>query len=95
MTAVDFSKYEFYFDTLIQRAQFMWIKVLILDGNSEIGAHERSNLRYMISFMHLIRSGAVTNRIFQSEKIYYPSYVRNMFWVMILYKYHDLKCHKK
>jgi len=29
--------------------------VLILDGNSEMGAHVRSNLCYLISFRHLIR----------------------------------------
>ena len=39
--------------------------VLILDGNSEIGAHVRSDLCY------LIRWRAVTNRIFSSEKNYF------------------------
>ena len=32
--------------------------VLILDGNSEIGAHVRSNLCYFICLRHLIRSRA-------------------------------------
>ena len=38
--------------------------VLILDITSEMNAHVRSNLCYFICFRHLIRSGAVTNRIF-------------------------------
>ena len=40
-----------------------WIEgmVLILDGNSEIGAHVRSELYYLICLGHLIRSRAVTN----------------------------------
>ena len=39
-------------------------RVHILDGNSEIGAHVRSNLCYFICLRHLIRSRAVTYRIF-------------------------------
>ena len=38
--------------------------LLILDGNSEIGAHVRSNLDYLIFLKHLFRSRAVTNLIF-------------------------------
>ena len=38
--------------------------VLILDGNSEIGAHVWSNLCYLICLRHLIRSKTVTNLIF-------------------------------
>ena len=37
---------------------------LILDGNSEIGAHVRSILCYLIYLRHLIRSRKVTHRIF-------------------------------
>ena len=37
---------------------------LIFDGNSEIGAHVRSILCYLICSRHLIRSRAVTNRNF-------------------------------
>ena len=33
---------------------------LILDGNSEIGAHVRSNLCYLIFLRHLLRSRTVT-----------------------------------
>ena len=36
--------------------------VPILDGNSEIGAHLRSNLCKLICLTHLIKSRAVTNR---------------------------------
>ena len=38
--------------------------VHILDGNSEIVAHVKSNLCSLICLRHLIRSRAVTNRIF-------------------------------
>ena len=38
--------------------------VLIFDGNSEIGAFVRSDLCYMNCLRHLIRSRAVTSRIF-------------------------------
>ena len=36
-------------------------RVHILDGNSEIGAHARSNLCYLICVRHLNRSRGVTN----------------------------------
>ena len=42
----------------------------ILDGISEIRAHVRSNLCYLIYSWHLIRLIVVTNRIFFSEKTY-------------------------
>ena len=52
--------------------------VLILDGNSEIGAHVRSNLRYSICFKHFIESWSISNLILFSVKTYFPSYVRNL-----------------
>ena len=42
--------------------------VLILDGNSEKGAHVRSHLCYLICLMHLFRSITVINQMFFSEK---------------------------
>ena len=42
--------------------------VIILDGNSGIGAHVGNNLCYSICFRHFIRSKAVTNRIFFPRK---------------------------
>ena len=42
--------------------------VLILDGNSELGAQVRSNLCYLICLRHLLWSGAVTKRIFFLQK---------------------------
>ena len=42
--------------------------ILILDANSEIGAHERSNPYYFICIRHSIRSGAVTNSIFSPKR---------------------------
>ena len=54
--------------------------VLILDSNSGIGTHVRSDLGYLICLRHLFRSRAVTNLIFLSlENTYFPSCVRNMF----------------
>ena len=55
------------------------LSMVLIDGNSEIGAHVRSNLCYLICLRHLIRSRAVTNRISISEKTYFALYVRNMF----------------
>ena len=59
------------------------IMVLILDGNSEIGAQVRSNLCYLICLKHLIRNKAVSNRVIFSEKTYVPLCARNMLWVTI------------
>ena len=65
--------------------------VSILDGYTEKGSHVWSNLGSLICLKHLFRSRAVTNQIFsQKRHIYFPSWVRNMFWVTIWYKYHDI-----
>ena len=40
----------------------------ILDGNSETGAYERSNLRNLICLRHLISSRVVTNSILFFEE---------------------------
>ena len=48
---------------LAQEALVGDIMVLISDGNSEIDAHVRSNLCYVICLRHLINSRVVTNRI--------------------------------
>ena len=61
----------------------IWFMVLKLYGNSEIGAHIMSNLCYLTWLSHLIRSRAVTYLLFFPEKTYFPSCVRNMFWVTI------------
>ena len=42
--------------------------VLILDGNLETGAQIRSNVCYLICLRHLIRSRAVTNRVYLTPK---------------------------
>ena len=52
---------------------------IILDGNSEVCAHVRSNLCYLICLRQLIRSRAATNRIFSLQKDFFPSCMRNMF----------------
>ena len=42
--------------------------VLILDGNSNIGAHDRSIICYLICLRHLNRPRAVTIWIFSPER---------------------------
>ena len=44
------------------------VMVLILDGNSAMNAHKRSNLCYLTCLKLLITSRAVTNRIFIDQK---------------------------
>ena len=44
--------------------------MVILDGNSEIGGHVRSNLFYLTCLRHLIKSRAVTNRIFCPKDLF-------------------------
>ena len=51
----------------------LFIMVLILDGNLEIGAHWRSNIYYLICLRQLIRLRAV------SAKTFFLSWVLNMF----------------
>ena len=50
--------------------------VLVLDGPADLGAHERSNLRYLKRLRHLIKSRAVTMFVL-SKNTYFPSSVRN------------------
>ena len=60
--------------------------VLILDGNSEMGAHVRRNLCYLMCLMHLIRLRADTILIsfFRSPKSHFYSFMRaSMSWVTI------------
>ena len=57
--------------------------VLISNGNSEIGAHVRRDLGYLICLMHLFRSGALTNlnlkknllSITHAQRFTLPSYI--------------------
>ena len=42
--------------------------VLILDGNSEIGAYVRVNICYLICLLQLLRASTVTNRIFSPKR---------------------------
>ena len=50
--------------------------VLILDGNSDIGVHVRSNLCYLTCLRQLNRSRAVTNRILFLLRKTYISFLR-------------------
>ena len=72
--------------TKIRTMKFVenFVMVLILNFNSVIGAHVRSNLYHFICLRHLIRSRAVTNRIFFSPKRpFFSSSMRIMFWITI------------
>ena len=44
----------------------LWVCAMVLDGNSELGVHVRSNLYYLIFLRLLIRSSAGTNQMFSS-----------------------------
>ena len=46
-------------------------QVIVFDGYSEIGAHGKGNLGFLICLRNLIRSIAVTNRIFFLQKDLY------------------------
>ena len=52
----------------IQYSDRDYCMVFILDGNSEIEAHVRSNLCYLTCIRLLIKARAVTNRIFSILK---------------------------
>ena len=66
----------------------MIIMAFILDGNSGIGAHGWSDLGYMICLRNLFRLRAVTYINIFFQIICFPSNVRTVFGVTILYKYH-------
>ena len=57
-----------YIFVVFTQEKHMWTIVLTLDGNSDIGAFERSNVCYLIFVWHLLRSRAVINHIFFKEK---------------------------
>ena len=57
--------------------------VPILDSNSETGAHVRSDLCYLICSRLLIRSEAVTNRIFSPKRPITFMRFCKMFWITI------------
>ena len=59
---------------------FVLIMVIISDGNSEIGAHERSNIFYLIWLRHLIISQAIITRVFSNYKSY-PYIILNPFFL--------------
>ena len=46
--------------------------VFIFDSNSEIGAHVRSNLGYLICLLNLYISRAVKDLFYSSEKTCFP-----------------------
>ena len=54
------------------------IMVLILDGNSDIGAHVLSTTCNLLCLRHFFRSRSVGNLKFISEKTRFSSYMRNM-----------------
>ena len=62
---------------------YIYIMILILDGNSEIDAQVKCELYYLICSSHLIRSRAAINMLFFHT-------CGKKFWVTIWYNYHDL-----
>ena len=52
--------------------------VLVLDGNSEIGAHVWSDLDYLICLRLVYIEGPHKPDLVLSEKTYFPSYVRSI-----------------
>ena len=71
------------FHTLIRKVRKYYIMNYCILSDT----HVRSTLCYLICLRHLNRSRAAANRffIFFSEKTYFPSYARNMFWVTSLH----------
>ena len=63
--------------------------VFITDDCSFYYAHIWSKSDISICWRHLITIKSSSNLIFFSEKTYFKSYVRNMFWATILYRHHD------
>ena len=73
-----------------------FLMVLILDASSEMGAHGRNNLCYLISLRHWIRSRKVTNPIFfQKRPIFFhacvsfsklSSDINTMGFLLVFYK---------
>ena len=51
-------------DVLLGESSLVSNMVLMLDGNSKIGAPVRSNFCYLICLRHLLRSREVTNPFF-------------------------------
>ena len=56
-------------------------QMLVLDGNSEIGAQVYKEFDHLICWKHLSRSTAVTIVIYFFKKNCFPLPVRNVFWV--------------
>ena len=69
---------------------YIKLHYMTLDDDSELGAHVRSNLWYLICFRHLIKNESRHKSDFFDKKKYFPSYVRNIYWITIQYKYHPL-----
>ena len=63
--------------------------VFRLDGCSFHYEHIWSKSGISICWLHSITSEDTSNPIFFSEKTYFTSYVRNMFWATILSENHD------
>ena len=75
-------------DRFLQKVEAEYRQLLVLPmvpiliGNSEIGAHVRSDLGYQICLRHLFGSRVVTNRIF---------FLRNALFFFVAYmNYHQV-----
>ena len=67
--------------------------VFITDGCSFHYAHTWSKSGISSCWRHLVTSKESSNPKIFSEKTYFTSYVRNMLWATILYKYHGQSRH--
>ena len=67
--------------------QVYWSMVSILEGCSFHYAHIWSKSDISICWRHLATTRRQLRKIFR-KKSYFTSYVRNMFWANILYKYY-------
>ena len=63
--------------------------VFMLDGCSFHYSNIWSKSGISICWKRLLTSKESSNPIYFSKKTYFTSYVRNMFWATILFKYHD------
>ena len=59
-------------------SEYMHGILILLGGNSKIGAHVWSNLCHLISLRHLIISRAVTNRIFFRRKVLFAFFAQRV-----------------
>ena len=78
-----YSEFNFDICTIVAGWWIFLVMVLILDGSSEHGAHMWNKSGNSICWRHLVTAKEWSNLIYFSEKAYFTSYVRNMYWATI------------